>query len=696
MKKWTALVVVGAVVLSLVTPASAQIPGVTDRMVGAKKGMVAASHPLAAEAGRKVLAEGGNAVDAAAAMQLALNVVEPMMSGIGGGGFMMLYNQQEDKVTILDSREMAPEAATPQLFLDKDGKPIAWFERHTGGKAVGVPGTLRGVEKALERYGTKKLSEVIDPAIGYAEQGVKVNWATAKYIGENVAKLEQYGAAAEVFLPDGKPLQEGDLLVQKDLAKTLKLIKEQGTDVFYNGEVGKALVAEVQKRGGVMTLDDLKNYQVKERTPVRGNYRGFDIVSMPAPSSGGLTLLQIMELMEKYNVRQMGSNSTEYLHRLLEVGHLAYADRAAYMADEDYHSVPKTGLLDPTYITERSALVNPRKASSTVKAGNPWKYEKLRETSSVQVAKEDNPIGQTTHFSVVDQWGNMVAYTTTIEQVFGTGIMVPGYGLMLNNEMTDFDALPGGVNQIEPGKRPLSSMSPTLVFKDGKPFMTLGSPGGPTIIMSVVQTLFNVIDFNMPLQEAIEAPRVYSNTYPKVTWESGIDQKTVFGLLKKGHSMATKPSDIGNMQAIIYDASTGLMYGGADNTREGAVLGVEQVSYIAKAPQRSDRGNAAIRLMVDGLEYPFESEQMILQNSWSYADADLLMLALGATEHQIGHGQIIHVGANEYLPVRKTAESLGYTVGWDAKEQVVTLTKDGLGTDDQVETPVEDEYKVTN
>ena len=429
------MLVIALFSLSLVvTPAAAEVPGVDHSMKrGATQGIVAASHPLAAEAGRKVLAEGGNAVDAAAAIQLSLNVVEPMMSGIGGGGFMMIYEKKKDKITMLDSREMAPADVTPKLFLDSKGKVIPFSKRHITGKAVGVPGTLKGVETALKDYGTMDLSDVIKPAITQAEQGIKVNWSMAQYIDENADKLERYQTAGNVFVPNGKPLKEGDKLVQPDLAKTLKLIQKEGSDALYKGEIGKALVKEVQKRDGSMTMDDLKNYVVKEREPVKTTYRGYDVVSAAPPSSGGLTVQQILKLMEGYDVEKMGSNTPQYLQHLTEAMHLAFADRAAYMADEDFYEVPKKGLLDEDYIKERRKLINPNKATPNVKEGDPWKYEG-KENPNKATVKEENPIGQTTHFSVVDKWGNMVSYTTTIEQVFGSGIMVPDYGFMLNND----------------------------------------------------------------------------------------------------------------------------------------------------------------------------------------------------------------------------------------------------------------------
>lgn len=675
----------------MITPAFASVPGVDESMGrGATKGIVSVSHPLAAEAGIKILKQGGNAVDAAAAIQLSLNVVEPMMSGIGGGGFIMIYNKKENKITMIDSREMAPQNVTPELFLDEKGKPIPFSKRHTSGKAVAVPGTLKGMETALDKYGTLKLSQVMGPAIKQAENGVKVNWATAQYIGENVKKLENNQAAANVFVPNGKPLEEGDTLVQPDLAKTLKLIKKQGSNVFYKGEIGDALTKEVQKREGTMTTEDLENYVVKEREPIRSEYRGFEVVGAASPSSGSLTVQQILELMEGFDVQKMGANSPEYLHHLTEAMHLAFADRAAYMADEDFYDVPTKGLLDEDYIKERRKLINPNRSTADVKAGDPWKYEGKEPTSMEKVKEEKTPIGQTTHFSVMDKWGNMVAYTTTIEQVFGSGIMVPDYGFMLNNEMTDFDATPGGVNQVEPRKRPRSSMSPTFVLKDGNPFMAIGSPGGATIIASVSETIMNVLDHQMLIQDAILAPRVYSAGYPTVRWEPGIEQNTRLELMAKGHVYEEKPQHIGNVQAVIFDYEKGKMYGGADNTREGTVQGVYNVSYKSKQPKEiKEEKKGPFTLKVNGAVYPYTAEQMKLIDEKPYIQSDKLLLGLGA----IGTGDLetFKPDKKSYLPVLRVAKSLGYKTKWNEKDKEALLEKDPADIEDP-----DDDGSVTN
>lgn len=664
--------------LSLTAPALARVPGVADTMKGATQGIVSVSHPAAAEVGKKILEQGGNAVDAAAGIQFALNVVEPHMSGIGGGGFMMVYLKDKNQISILDSREMAPQKSYPEQFLDKNGQPKEWLERHTHGNAVGVPGTLAGVETALKKYGTMSLSQLIDPAIELAEKGVEVNWTTAEHIGEQKDKLMMDKDTGSVFVPKGIPLKEGDLLVQPDLAKTFRLIKEKGTDVFYKGEIGQALVDKVKQRGGLMEMTDLQSYAVKDREPVRGDFRGYEVVTMPPPSSGGLTVLQILKLMENFDNEKAGVNSSEYLHHLIEAMHLAYADRAAYMADEDFYPVPKNGLIDNTYIKERAKLIDGKQANPNVQAGDPWKYEQKIKPAKKTV-NEKHPHGETTHFSVMDKWGNMVSYTTTIEEYFGSGIMVPGYGLMLNNEMTDFDAEPGGVNQVEPGKRPRSSMSPTLILKDGKPFMAVGSPGGPTIIASVAQTILNVIDHKLPIQDAITTPNIFTSSYPEVDWEPGISQDVLLQLMAIGHVFIEKPDYIGNVQAVIYDFETGKMYGGADNTREGTVLGVDGVNFVAGKPTTIEAGaKVPFRLKVNGTAYPYTAEQTVLENGIGYIQAEKLLLGLtGEPSEFLSRFQkeTVTIQGKAYLPVKNVAEALGFTVTWNQKEQAIELSE---------------------
>lgn len=536
--------------------------------------MVATAHGLATQIGVDVLEEGGNAIDAAIAIQFALNVVEPMMSGIGGGGFMMVYDGKTKDTTIINSRERAPAGATPEMFLDKNGNPIPFAERVQQGTSVGVPGTLQGLELAHNLWGSQSMQELINPAITLAQDGFPVNDYLALEIATNKDKLLRT-AAKDVFFRNGSPLQEGELLVQKDLGKTLKLIGEKGADVFYYGEIGEALAKAVQEFGGSMTSEDLANYNATIDEPIWGKYQGYDIASMPPPSSGGVFLLQMLGILDDFDLSQYDISSWEKYHLLAETMHLAYADRAAYAGDPEFVKVPVSGLLNKDYLTERSKLIDLNKVNENPVAGDPWKYEKSTANYEVTDQTDDKEPGQTTHFTVADKYGNVVSYTTTIEQVFGSGIMVPGYGLMLNNELTDFDATPGGANEVQPNKRPLSSMTPTIVFDKGKPVLTVGSPGGPTIITSVLQTIINYIEYDMSLEDAVLESRIYTNNLNSYRFEEGISADVIKKLNEIGHSFGDAPTSIGNVQSISIDHEKGIFKGVADDTRNGSAIGIE-------------------------------------------------------------------------------------------------------------------------
>lgn len=536
--------------------------------------MVATAHGLATQIGVDVLEEGGNAIDAAIAIQFALNVVEPMMSGIGGGGFMMVYDGKTKDTTIINSRERAPAGATPEMFLDKNGNPIPFAERVQQGTSVGVPGTLQGLELAHNLWGSQSMQELINPAITLAQDGFPVNDYLALEIANNKDKLLRT-AAKGVFFQNGSPLQEGELLVQKDLGKTLKLIGEKGADVFYYGEIGEALAKAVQEFGGSMTSEDLANYNATIDEPIWGKYQGYDIASMPPPSSGGVFLLQMLGILDDFDLSQYDISSWEKYHLLAETMHLAYADRAAYAGDPEFVKVPVSGLLNKDYLTERSKLIDLNKVNENPVAGDPWKYEKSTANYEVTDQTDDKEPGQTTHFTVADKYGNVVSYTTTIEQVFGSGIMVPGYGLMLNNELTDFDATPGGANEVQPNKRPLSSMTPTIVFDKGKPVLTVGSPGGPTIITSVLQTIINYIEYDMSLEDAVLESRIYTNNLNSYRFEEGISADVIKKLNEIGHSFGDAPTSIGNVQSISIDHEKGIFKGVADDTRNGSAIGIE-------------------------------------------------------------------------------------------------------------------------
>ncbi|WP_258729302.1 gamma-glutamyltransferase [Bacillus atrophaeus] len=538
-----------------------------------KDGMVATAHPLASEIGAEVLKKGGNAIDASVAIQFALNVVEPMMSGIGGGGFMMVYDGKTKDTTIINSRERAPAGATPDMFLDENGKAIPFSERVTKGTAVGVPGTLKSLEKALDMWGTRSMRQLIAPSIKLAAKGFPIDSVLAEAISDYQDKLS-HTAAKDVFLPNGEPLKEGDKLVQKDLAKTFKLIWLKGTDAFYDGKFARTLSNTVQDFGGSMTEEDLENYDVTIDKPMWGEYQGYQIATTPPPSSGGVFLLQMLNILDDFNLSQYDIRSWEKYQLLAETMHLSYADRAAYAGDPEFVNVPLKGLLHPDYIKERQNLISLDKVNKKPVAGDPWVYEEGSANYKQVEQPKDKIEGETTHFTVADRWGNVVSYTTTIEQLFGSGIMVPGYGVVLNNELTDFDAVPGGANEVQPNKRPLSSMTPTILFKDDKPVLTVGSPGGATIISSVLQTILYNIEYGMELKAAVEEPRIYTNNINSYRYEDDVPEDVISKLNGMGHKFGKSPVKIGNVQSIFIDHENGTFKGVADSSRNGAAIGV--------------------------------------------------------------------------------------------------------------------------
>jgi gamma-glutamyltranspeptidase / glutathione hydrolase len=567
-------------------------------------GVVSTSHPAAAAAGARMLAEGGNAIDAAAAVQFALNVVEPQSSGIGGGGFMLVHLAKTGETFIVDSRERAPAAASADMFAP-EGQPMPFPLASTSGLAVGVPGTLRGIDTALTRWGTKKLADTMAPAIELAERGFRVNRFLAADIVNDHGRTQVQPETAAIFRPGGVPLAEGDWLVQPDLAKTLRLIATEGPDAFYRGPLARAIV-EAQKRGrselgesgrGRMTLADLAHYQVAIRQPLIGEYRGWTLATMPPPSSGGLTVLQMLKLLERYPLgdaaQGYGFGSPKTLHAMIETMRLAFADRAVWIGDEDTTPVPRKGLLHPEYLATRAALIQPDRRMQTPQAGDPLPWDQAANARPKHsIAPEESP--HTTHFSIVDRWGNVVSYTSTIEFTWGSGITVPGYGFLLNNQLTDFNFVPAasadnpGANDVAPGKRPRSSMAPTLLLKDGKPVAAFGSPGGATIINSVLNITLNLIDHGMSMQQAIDAPRLsVTHAAGKLSCEGGgefmqpgfsIDVQDALRAL--GHvgldEIGTDgcQETIGSVQAVFIERESGSHHGAADRRREGTVVRV--------------------------------------------------------------------------------------------------------------------------
>ncbi|ATR78760.1 gamma-glutamyltransferase [Moraxella osloensis] len=532
-----------------------------------KNGMVASEQGLATQVGLDILKQGGNAIDAAVAVGFALAVVLPNAGNIGGGGFMVLHDDKTGKDVAIDFREIAPAKASRDMYLDTQGNVIDGKSLFTH-DASGVPGTVAGMEYALKKWGTMPLSKVLEPAIKLADKGFIVSDVLAQTLKEEKSTLGKWSASKAIFFKNGEPLKSGDLLVQKDLAKSLRLIAKQGAKAFYQGEIATKIAKEMQSHGGTMTLEDLKAYKVVERQPIIGDYRGYKVVTMPPPSSGGVHLIEILNMLEHYPIKEDGVNSAKNIHHMAESMKLAYADRSEYLGDPDFVKIPVTGLTSKAYANERVKTIDDNKArlSSTIKPGKPQPYES----------------DQTTHFSVMDKAGNAVAVTYTLNLNFGSGIVVEGTGILLNNEMDDFSVKPGvpnafglvggAANAIEAKKRPLSSMTPTIVMKNNKPWLVTGSPGGARIITTVLQSVVNTIDHEMNPAEAIITPRVHHQWLPdELRVEEGISPDTIKLLQDKGHKVVTK-APMGRIQIIQADDSG--FYGYSDpRNPDGKTLG---------------------------------------------------------------------------------------------------------------------------
>ncbi|MBX2805881.1 MAG: gamma-glutamyltransferase [Hyphomicrobiales bacterium] len=496
-----------------------------------QNGMVATQDAIASAVGLDILKKGGNAFDAAVATGFAMAVTHPQAGNLGGGGFMLIALAKERKVIAIDYREMAPEAAGRDLFLGADGEVDQDKARFSHASA-GVPGTVAGLIHVLENYGTMTLAEVLAPSIRLAEEGFEIPRGLAYALARNVPRFVKDQSSANYFVhPDGRPFHTGERLVQRDLAKTLTSIAKTGRDGFYKGWVADAIVAEMKSGNGLITHEDLEGYRVVEREPVRGTYRGHDIYSMPPPSSGGTHLVQMLNILEEYDLSASGHNSADTIHRMVEAMRRAYADRAEHMGDPDFWDVPVAGLAGKPYADVLRGGIDLSNASKSadISAGTPAPPESE----------------QTTHFSIMDKDGNAVANTYTINFAFGSGWSVDGAGFLLNNEMDDFASKPGvpnaygliggEANAIEARKRPLSSMTPTIVFKDGEPYLATGSPGGSTIITVVMQILMNVMDFKMNIAEATAAPRIHHQWLPDLVFtERGVSRDTLRSLEARG------------------------------------------------------------------------------------------------------------------------------------------------------------------
>ncbi len=537
--------------------------GDTTKPAPSRNGMVVSEEKIATLVGLSVLKEGGNAVDAAVAMGFALAVTYPRAGNLGGGGFMLVHLGETGRTVAIDYREKAPLKATRSMFLDENGNVDIERSRHSV-YSCGVPGTVAGLSLALEKYGTMPLEKVIAPAIKLAEEGFSVSAELRKSLLEAKERMKKSSEGMDVFFENnGEPPREGRILRQKNLAWSLKEISKNGSGAFYRGAIAKKITDYMKKEGGLITERDLASYEALIRKPVTGSYRGYSIHSMPPPSSGGVHLIQMLNILERYPLSRYGHNSARYIHILSETMKLAYADRSKHLGDPDFSPVPTEQLISKQYAKRLTNRINPQKAT-------PSKY--VKPGSPIPVGGTD-----TTHFTVADRFGNVVSNTYTLNFAYGSGLAVPGTGILLNNEMDDFSAktgtpnayglIGGEKNSVAPGKRMLSSMTPTIVLKDEELFLATGSPGGSRIITSVLQVILNVIDHKMSIREAVAAPRVHHQWLPDILYvEKDAGKELGTKLQKKGYEVK-RTGPIGSTQSVT--RVNGVFHGAADSRHPG-------------------------------------------------------------------------------------------------------------------------------
>ncbi len=530
--------------------------------------MVVSTSSFATDVGVEILKKGGNAVDAAVAVGFALAVTHPAAGNIGGGGFMVVHLAEEGREYTLDYREKAPAAASVNMYIGGDGKVIEGLSTN-GYLASGTPGSVAGLYKAWRKFGSLPWAELVKPAVKLAGEGFEVSHAFAESLRHGAKRMAACPESKRIFLRDGDYYREGEIFRQPDLARTLDLIREKGPDGFYKGITAGLIADDMKENGGLITREDLEAYEAKFRDPVRGSYRGYEVVSMGPPSSGGTILLEMLNIMEGFPPEDQGYNSSEFIHLKSEAMRLAFADRAEYLGDSDFFPVPVEGLTSKEYASAlgKKILRDRATPSASVYAGNPPGYESE----------------ETTHYSVVDKDGNGVAVTTTINWGYGSGVTIRGAGFLMNNEMDDFSSgkgipnafglLQGEANEIQPGKRPLSAMTPTLVKKDGSLYLVLGSPGGPTIINTVFQVLMNVTDFGMDIQEAVDAPRIHHQWMPDKLFaeKDALVWDVAKALESKGHQIEYR-GNIGDAHCIMVDSS-GIRLGAPDPRTDSKAAG---------------------------------------------------------------------------------------------------------------------------
>ena len=545
------------------------------RAASGRSGVVSTAMPEASDLGLEILRRGGNAVDAAVAVGFALGVIEPNASGIGGGGFMIISLAGMDEAVVLDFRDSAPAAAHHYMYLDEDGQVIP-NAISIGPLAIATPGQVAGLLHAFDNFGSGRISrqEVMQPAIDFARDGFVVTENFSINIVNGMDRIGRFSDTADIFTDFGLPFEPGDILRQPDLANTLQLIADGGADAFYRGPLAHQIAQAVQELGGILTVEDLANYEVRVRAPVVGTYRGYTIISTPPPSSGGASIIQMLNMLENIDQSGLRFGETQAVHAWLQAFRIAFADRARWMADTDFIPVPLDGITCKEYARELFARFNPAAAMLTAEAGDPVRFDS-------DPARFET--GSTTSFSVMDRAGNIVTVTTTINNFFGSGVTIPGTGILMNNQMASgFVPIPGQINSPYPNKRPLSSMSPTIVLDPrGRPFMTLGSPGATRIFPTIALVISHVIDNNMSIQEAINAPRWFATQAGNIEVEGRLSESTVQGLRDLGYTVNVRPDwDLffGGVHAVLFDhrgqfGRSRTLHGGADPRRDGFARG---------------------------------------------------------------------------------------------------------------------------
>lgn len=555
-------------ILSLTILFSSSLFSESKDPVRGKNGMVVSASELASKVGIEILKKGGNAVDAAVAVGFALAVTYPAAGNIGGGGFMVIHLGDGTNTTI-DYREKAPLAATEFLYLDSLGNFLP-EKSQIGVTSAGVPGSVAGLIYALEKYGTLSLAEVIQPAIDLARHGFLLEYRLARSFEYEIESFNKFKSSKKIFTKDGTAYREGELFIQNDLAYTLEQIKLKGIDGFYSGKIAELIVNQIKQQGGIITFDDLKNYQPIERSAITTDYKGYKVFTMGPPSGGGVSLLQMLNILENCSFAKDEWGSSKYFHHLVETMKYSFADRSKHVGDPGFYNVPTDWLLSKKYSKNIYSRINDHAISSLeILPGNVNSFSESEET---------------THYSIIDKYGNAVSTTTTINSSFGSKVVVDGAGFLLNNEMDDFSSKPGEPNQfgligseankIEPGKRMLSSMSPTIILKDDKPYMLIGSPGGSTISTIVLQVILNVLDFDMDIQQAIDMPRIHHQWLPDViNYESfGMSLDIIHSLENRGHIFGEQRT-LGRCEGILVDFNNKIFFGATDPRGYGAAIG---------------------------------------------------------------------------------------------------------------------------